>query len=111
MSYEQAGFTFGVAQLLYGATQPLWGILALRKSNGLVLFLGTLLMGLGLAGMALFQGFVPLMLYLGLMVGGSAGALCFGMIMGLISPLLGAQLGSRSCATRWEHSSVPIWVV
>lgn len=65
VSYEQAGFTFGVAQLLY----------------------------------------------LGLMVGGSAGALCFGMIMGLISPLLGAQLGSRSCATRWEHSSVPIWVV
>ncbi len=94
VSYEQAGLAFGVAQLLYGASQPVWGILALRKSNGLVLFLGALLMGLGLAGMALFQGLVSLTLFLGFMVGSGAGALCFGMIMGLISPLLGSQKAS-----------------
>ena len=76
VGYASISFILGIAQLMYGVTQPLWGMLALKRSNTQVL--------LSHSGAVMF-------ISLGLMVGCGAGALCFGMIMGAISPFLDSQ--------------------
>ena len=91
VSYASISFILGIAQLMYGLTQPLWGILALKKSNSTVLLCGLPIMAGGLLLTAVVHTGGAMFVTLGLMVGGGAGALCFGMIMGAISPILGPQ--------------------
>ena len=90
ISYASISFILGVAQLMYGLTQPLWGMLAMKKTNSLVIICGIPLMAGGLIITAFTHSYAVMLLSLGLMVGGGAGALCFGMIMGAISPILGS---------------------
>ena len=91
VSYASISFVLGIAQLMYGVTQPLWGMLAMKKSNAMVILCGIPLMAGGLILTALTQSSSVMLISLGLMVGGGAGALCFGMIMGAISPILGSK--------------------
>lgn len=48
VSYADVSFAVAVGQLMYGVTQPIFGIVAMKKSNGFVLVLGTLMMAAGL---------------------------------------------------------------
>ena len=48
VSYAHVSFAVAVGQLMYGVTQPVFGVVAMKKSNGFVLALGTLLMAAGL---------------------------------------------------------------
>lgn len=91
VSYATLSFILGVAQLMYGLTQPLWGMLALKKSNSTVLLYGLPLMAGGLILTSVMHSSAGMFVTLGLMVGSGAGALCYGMIMGALSPLLGPQ--------------------
>ena len=50
INYASVSFVIAVGQILYGATQPFFGMLAIKKSNAFVMFLGILLMAAGLIG-------------------------------------------------------------
>ena len=42
-SYEDVSFAIAIMQLMFGASQPFFGILSMRRSNRLVLMIGTFL--------------------------------------------------------------------
>lgn len=48
ISYAQVSLVIGIGQILYGATQPLFGMLALKRSHAFVMLCGLLLMAAGL---------------------------------------------------------------
>lgn len=94
IDYASASFAFGVAQLTYGLTQPLWGGLALRRGNRLVLVAGALLMAAGLCAMPFAASGAVLTFVLGIVMAAGTGALCFGILMGALSPWLGREKAS-----------------
>ena len=96
VSYADVSFAVAVGQLMYGATQPVFGIVALKKSNGFVLALGTLLMSAGLLLTTLAHSTVLLVFTVGLLFFTGTGAVCFGIIMGTISPVLGERRASAA---------------
>lgn len=96
VSYADVSFAVAVGQLMYGATQPVFGIVALKKSNGFVLALGTLLMAAGLLLTTLAHSTVLLVFTVGLLFFTGTGAVCFGIIMGTISPVLGERRASAA---------------
>ena len=96
VSYADVSFAVAVGQLLYGVTQPVFGIVALKKSNGFVLILGTFLMAAGLLLTTLANSVVTLVITIGLLFATGTGALCFGIIMGTISPVLGERRASAA---------------
>ena len=96
VSYADVSFAVAVGQLMYGATQPFFGILALKKSNSFVLILGTILMAAGLLLTPLAQSVLALTVTVGLLFFAGTGAVCFGMIMGAISPVLGERRASAA---------------
>lgn len=81
LRYEDVSMCIAVMQLVFGATQPLFGIIASRTSNRFVLVMGACFMGLSMAGMMLARSFIVLMLSLGVLFGCGAGALAFGLIL------------------------------
>ena len=85
--YSSVSFILALAQLVYGVTQPLFGILAMKRSNGFVLLTGAALMAAGLAGIPFCHSMWPLLLLLGIVFPAGTGALSFGIIMGAIAPL------------------------
>lgn len=96
VSYADVSFAVAVGQLMYGVGQPLFGILALKKSNGFVLILGTLLMAAGLLLTPLAASQLSLIITVGLLFFTGTGAVCFGIIMGTISPMLGQKRASAA---------------
>lgn len=48
VAYASVSFILAVAQLSFGITQPLFGIVALKKSNAFVLEVGAALLAIGL---------------------------------------------------------------
>lgn len=80
-SYQQVSFCIAVMNLVFGATQPAFGMLAARRSNRFVLILGALLLCASMAGMTLSSSFAGLFVSLGILFGTGAGALAFGLIL------------------------------
>lgn len=81
LAYQDVSFCIAVMQLIFGCTQPVFGLLAARTSNRLVLLLGVLLMAGSLLGMIFAHSFAGLFLSLGIGFGIGAGALAFGLIL------------------------------
>ena len=96
VSYAHVSFAVAVGQLMYGLSQPFFGIVAMKKSNGFVLTLGTLLMASGLLLTALARSAAVLVVTVGLLFFTGTGAVCFGIIMGAISPMLGEKRASAA---------------
>lgn len=108
LAYQEVSFCIAVMNLVFGATQPAFGIIATRRSNREVLLLGALLLGVSLIGMMLTHSFTGLFIFLGLVFGIGAGALAFGLILAssirfvgperamLISGMLNAAAGMGS---------------
>ena len=96
LSAERTSFAIAIAQLLYGLSQPFFGILALRKSNAFVLSLGGLLMAAGLLLIPVSTAPMMLNLSLGLLIGLAAGALAFGVVMGAATPTLGERYAATA---------------
>ena len=96
LSAENTGSAIATAQLLYGLSQPFFGVLALKKSNSFVLGLGSLLMAAGLLLIPVSATPLMLELSLGLLVGLAAGALAFGVVMGAAAPTLGEKYAATA---------------
>lgn len=80
-TYGDVSFCIAAMQLVFGASQPAFGILANRKSNRFVLLLGAALLVGSLIGLRFADGFIALFLFLGIAFGLGAGALSFGLIL------------------------------
>ncbi len=91
LTYASVSSVIAVGQILYGATQPLFGMLALRKSNAFVMLCGVLLMAAGLITTPFCGNSLTLLLSFGIILPAGTGALCFGIIMGAISPIIGEE--------------------
>lgn len=81
VSYADVSLCIAVMQIVFGMTQPLFGIVAYHRSNRLVLFIGAILIAVSMGGMLLSNSFVPLLISLGILFGAGAGALAFGLIL------------------------------
>lgn len=96
LSEEHIRYAVAIAQLLYGLSQPFFGILALKKSNSFVLGVGGVLMGVGLLLIPLSSSVWLLYLSLGVLVGLAAGALAFGVVMGAATPAVGKRYAASA---------------
>ena len=86
VSYSSVSFVLAVAQLLFGVMQPVFGIVALKRSNKFVLCCGGLLMASGLLAIPFCRSMWTLMLFLGIVLPSGTGAISFGIIMGTVTP-------------------------
>ncbi len=91
LSYAYLSFCIGVGALLYGIAQPFLGMLALRKSNVFVIMLGILFTAGGLILTPLCHDPVSMLLFFGIALPLGTTGLCFGIVMGAITPFLGEK--------------------
>lgn len=91
LAYDSVSLAVAVAQLMFGVMQPVFGVLALKRSNGFVLCLGTILVAAGLLMTPACHDLWSLMLFFGFLMPAGLGALSFGIIMGTITPILGQK--------------------
>ena len=88
VTYASVSFILAIAQLVYGVTQPLFGVIAIKKSNRFVLLTGAVFMAAGLAGIPFCSSVWSLLLFLGIVFPAGTGALSFGIIMSAVTPLM-----------------------
>ena len=91
IAYAEVSSAIAIAQLVFGISQPIFGVIANKTSKRFVLMLGCLLMGAGLMMIPFCNGFLPLVGTLGVIFPIGTGAVSFGMIMSVVSPLLGEK--------------------
>lgn len=91
LSYDQVSFCIAVMELVFGLSQPLFGMLAAKKTNRYVLNLGAVLLPLSFAGMFIARSELVLLLSLGIIFGSGAGALAFGSILTSAIHFVGRQ--------------------
>ena len=94
IDYASVSFVLSVGQLTVGIVQPLFGALALKKSNSFVLGIGAVMMIVGLAAIPFCHSTLSLTLLLGIVLSGGTGAMAFGIIMGAITPAIGEKSAS-----------------
>lgn len=91
IGYASISFCIGAGALVYGIAQPFLGMLALKKSNAFVIMLGILFTVAGLVITPLCRNVFTLFLFFGLILPFGTTGLCFGIIMGAITPVLGEK--------------------
>lgn len=91
LSYQQISFVIGVGAFLYGLVQPFFGMLALRKSNALVMLIGIVMILTGLFATPMCRHFGTMLLFFGLILPAGTGAVAFGIVMSAITPLIGER--------------------
>ena len=84
-------FAIALAQLFYGVAQPVFGALALKRTNAGVLALGALMLCVGFLLTPLCTHVWMLDLIYGLLIGGGTGAMAFGLVMSAVTPILGEK--------------------
>lgn len=88
VAYSSVSFILAVSQLTYGIAQPVFGVVAIKKSNTFVLMIGAVLMTIGLVSIPFCHSIWSLLFFLGIVFSVGTGAISFGIIMGAISPLM-----------------------
>ena len=91
IAYAQVSSAIAIAQLVFGISQPVFGVIANKTSKRFVLMLGCIFMGAGLFLIPFCTGFVTLVGALGVILPIGTGAVSFGMIMSVVSPLVGEK--------------------
>ncbi len=89
ISYAYISFCIGVGALVYGVAQPFLGILALKKSNAFVLMIGIIFTVLGLVVTPFCKDPISMLVFFGLVLPFGTTGLCFGIIMGALTPVIG----------------------
>ena len=84
-------FAIALAQLFYGVAQPVFGVLALKRTNAGVLALGAMMLCGGFLLTPLCTHVWMLDLIYGLLIGGGTGAMAFGLVMSAVTPILGEK--------------------
>ena len=88
LPYDKMSLVVAIGELVYGITQPLFGMAAIKRSNGFVLKIGLLLLGAGFIFSAFIRSVLLLAVTLGIFLSAGTGAVCFGIVMGAISPFI-----------------------
>lgn len=83
-SRETFAFALALQNLLWGASQPLTGLIADRYGAGKVLFIGTILYVLGLIGMALSTSGTGFVLSAGILIGIGLSGTTFSIVYGVL---------------------------
>jgi len=91
IDYASISFCIGTGALVYGFAQPFLGMLALKKSNAFVIMLGIFFTVTGLLISPTCKSFFTLFLFFGLVLPFGTTGLCFGIVMGAITPILGEK--------------------
>ncbi|MCM1181740.1 MAG: MFS transporter, partial [Clostridium sp.] len=91
IDYASVSFVIAVGQILYGATQPVFGMLAIKKGNAFVMFLGIAFMAVGLIVIPFCGELWSLLIFFGILLPAGTGALCFGIVMGALAPIIGEK--------------------
>ncbi len=91
VDYASVSFALSVGQLTVGIVQPLFGALALKKSNSFVLAVGAMLIAGGLLGTPFCRSAFSLTILVGIILSGGTGAMAFGIVMAAITPVLGEK--------------------
>lgn len=91
INYASISFCIGVGAIVYGVAQPFLGMLALRKSNVFVIMLGIIFSVAGLAITPMCTNTFTLLIFFGLVLPFGTTGLCFGILMGAITPVLGEK--------------------
>lgn len=91
IAYAQVSSAIAIAQLAFGISQPVFGVIANKTSKRIVLMLGCVFMGAGLMLIPFCTSFIPLVGALGIILPVGTGAVSFGMIMSVVSPLVGEK--------------------
>ncbi len=91
LSYTYISFCIGVGALIYGVGQPILGMLALKKSNAFVILLGIAFTVTGLLLAPLCHDRITMLLTFGIVLPFGTTGLCFGIVMGAITPFLGEK--------------------
>lgn len=90
-SYEDVSFAIAIMQLMFGASQPFFGILSMRRSNRLVLMIGICSYVIGLCMLPFVQSLPAVITSVGFFLGAGAGAISFGIILTSIVSLVGKR--------------------
>lgn len=88
LPYDKISLVIAIGELVYGITQPLFGIVAIKRSNGFVLKIGLLLLAAGFIFSVFIRSVLLLTVTLGVFLSAGTGAVCFGIVMGAISPFI-----------------------
>ncbi len=91
ISYAFISFCIGIGALVYGAAQPFLGMLALKKSYAFVILLGIAFTVLGLVVTPICRTELSVLVFFGLMLPFGTTGLCFGIVMGAVTPFLGEK--------------------
>ncbi len=91
IDYSYISFCIGVGALVYGVAQPFLGMLALKKSNAFVIMLGIVFTVLGLVITPLCRDPFTMLLFFGLILPFGTTGLCFGIVMGALTPVIGEK--------------------
>lgn len=91
IDYAGISFCIGTGALVYGFAQPFLGMLALKKSNVFVILMGIAFTITGLIATPLCRNFLSLFILFGLVLPFGTTGLCFGIVMGAITPVLGER--------------------
>lgn len=84
-------FAIALAQLAYGFAQPLFGMLALKRTNAAVLALGAVMMCAGFILIPFCTSLWMLDVVFAVLLGGGTGAMAFGLVMSAVTPILGEK--------------------
>lgn len=90
-SYAQVSLVFAVTNLVFGAVQPLMGMLALRTSNRFVMSTGVALIFCSLAALLISTSFPLLMMSLGGLYAIGSGAVAFGLVLASATYFVGPE--------------------
>lgn len=91
ISYSHISFCIGIGALVYGFAQPFLGMLALKKSNAFVLLLGIIFTVVGLGVTPMCKSPASILLFFGLILPFGTTGLCFGIVMGALTPVIGEK--------------------
>lgn len=80
LGYDDVSFCIAVMQLVFGASQPFFGVMASKHSNRSVLMIGSILVVSGLLGIRFSYSFAALFISLGIVFGLGTGAAAFGLV-------------------------------
>lgn len=91
ISYSYISFCIGMGALVYGIAQPFWGMIALRKSNALVIIFGIIFTVLGLVITPVCKEPISMLLFFGIILPLGTTGLAFGIVMGALTPIIGEK--------------------
>lgn len=86
LTFASVSFVLAIAQLSFGITQPISGVIAEKRGSRFSLIVGIVCVVLGAGLTPICKTTVSLILVLGIILPGGLGMISFGVIMGTISP-------------------------